>query len=996
MPRRFYFLLTLTVLVGAFLRLWQLTAIPPGLHYDLAATALLGNDIAFNGYRPIFIPAYTGHEVLFYYWLALWFRLVGSSIFTLRLAAATLGILTIPAAFFAVRETLRFEEHSLALAAFAAALLSFAFFHVTFSRFGFRVITEPLIQSLALGFLFRGLDRSERRRVSSDGQVNWQSRSGFWDLGFGIWDLALSGLLTGLAAYTYLAARLFPVPLAVFWLALLLASLRNTQDAAHNTPPASRLAPPAPRSPFRIWLLGFGIFSASALAAFAPLGLYFLRYPQGFFNRAGQVAPRPGETALLLQGIRRAVEMIFVNGEPYDRFNLPGLPLLSPVFGFFFVIGLLITLRNLMIPLLPLSGRAFPTARKRGARGWGLSPRSPAPPLLLQRATEFLLLAWLPAMLLPTAVSVHDIFPSNVRAFGLIPLLFVFPARGLLAAYRWVQSRWPGPLIPHAYPVTLLCLITLIWGAFSTAQDYFVAWANLPNQRLNNDADLTAIAGYLNAQDLGDTSVYVSAIHYRHPTLAYLARNFDSIRWLFGGASLAIPQDRPALYLISRSTPLPDEWTAAWDSHLVAAPRGPDHIPDFRAYRFAAGETPPLPELTPVNENFGNAIFLTGYRFTPHESRLTLDLRWRIENLVEPKDMIPYARLHDQWNNAWSQSGGFNYPSEQWSPGDTLLTRVVVPLPAGMPPGQYILKVGLYSEATRAGLLHLDARGAYAGDIWALPAVSLPAGPPADVQDYLARNAITPPAQPLEPAANLALLGYSLNTASPRQGERLQLTLYWHAPGLASPDPLSILLAGHLLYIGQPVQDTFPFWEWSPGQLVTDRYLLKLAPDFPPGPADLTANLKGYGSATLGILDVIPVERLFTAPAPVIASGIAFSNTIALYGYALQPREKTSLTLYWQALTSDLADYTVFVHVLDAAGQVVAQSDAQPRDGAYPTSLWAANEFISDTYTFDLPPGAYPLELGLYLPETGERLPVVDSAGRSLGDALTLPAFQVP
>src|SRR3990167_731313 len=108
MPRRFYFLLTLTVLVGAFLRLWQLTAIPPGLHYDLAATALLGNDIAFNGYRPIFIPAYTGHEVLFYYWLALWFRLVGSSIFTLRLAAATLGLLTLPAAYFAIRQVVRF------------------------------------------------------------------------------------------------------------------------------------------------------------------------------------------------------------------------------------------------------------------------------------------------------------------------------------------------------------------------------------------------------------------------------------------------------------------------------------------------------------------------------------------------------------------------------------------------------------------------------------------------------------------------------------------------------------------------------------------------------------------------------------------------------------------------------------------------------------------------------------------------------------------------
>ncbi|MGH2523715.1 MAG: hypothetical protein ACRDH2_14520, partial [Anaerolineales bacterium] len=131
MPRRFYLLLTLATLVGAFLRLWRLAEVPPGLHYDLAATALLGNDVAFHGFRPIFITAYTGHEALFYYWLALWFRLAGSSIFTLRLAAALLGVLAIPATFFAVREVLRFEEHSLTLAAFAAALLAFAFFHVT-------------------------------------------------------------------------------------------------------------------------------------------------------------------------------------------------------------------------------------------------------------------------------------------------------------------------------------------------------------------------------------------------------------------------------------------------------------------------------------------------------------------------------------------------------------------------------------------------------------------------------------------------------------------------------------------------------------------------------------------------------------------------------------------------------------------------------------------------------------------------------------------------
>ena len=63
-PRRYYLLLVAITLVGAFLRLWRLAAVPPGLHYDLAATALLGNEVAFHGYRPIFISAYTGHEVL--------------------------------------------------------------------------------------------------------------------------------------------------------------------------------------------------------------------------------------------------------------------------------------------------------------------------------------------------------------------------------------------------------------------------------------------------------------------------------------------------------------------------------------------------------------------------------------------------------------------------------------------------------------------------------------------------------------------------------------------------------------------------------------------------------------------------------------------------------------------------------------------------------------------------------------------------------------------
>src|SRR6185295_18626379 len=116
------------------------------------------------------------------------------------------------------------------------------------------------------------------------------------------------------------------------------------------------------------------------LAVFAPLGVYFLRHPEDFLNRAGQVAPRAGETALVLDGLRRAAEMVFIHGEAYDRYNLPGLPLFGPVLGFFFVIGLLITLRNIFAPV---------RTQSVGVRQY------------LPRATELLLAAWLPAMLLP-------------------------------------------------------------------------------------------------------------------------------------------------------------------------------------------------------------------------------------------------------------------------------------------------------------------------------------------------------------------------------------------------------------------------------------------------------------------------------------------------------------------------------------------------------------------------------------------------------------------
>src|SRR3990170_3229891 len=95
---------TFILLVATALRVWQLGEWPPGLHYDEAADTIIAREIAEGRGAPIFVEAYTGKEVLFFYWAAAWMKLIGATPFAMRLAAAMLGVLTAATTFWAVRE----------------------------------------------------------------------------------------------------------------------------------------------------------------------------------------------------------------------------------------------------------------------------------------------------------------------------------------------------------------------------------------------------------------------------------------------------------------------------------------------------------------------------------------------------------------------------------------------------------------------------------------------------------------------------------------------------------------------------------------------------------------------------------------------------------------------------------------------------------------------------------------------------------------------------
>jgi hypothetical protein len=100
------------------------------------------------------------------------------------------------------------------------------------------------------------------------------------------------------------------------------------------------------------------------------------------------------------------------------------------------------------------------------------------------------------------------------------------------------------------------------------------------------------------------------------------------------------------------------------------------------------------------------------------------------------------------------------------------------------------------------------------------------------------------------------------------------------------------------------------------------------------------------------------------------------------------------LVLYWQAHQQISENYTVFVHVVGPDGRIVAQRDAPPDDGAYPTQRWAAGEVVADRIQVPLPgtvpAGPLQVLVGMYRPDTGQRLPVVDAQGRPTDDKVVL------
>jgi hypothetical protein len=130
---------------------------------------------------------------------------------------------------------------------------------------------------------------------------------------------------------------------------------------------------------------------------------------------------------------------------------------------------------------------------------------------------------------------------------------------------------------------------------------------------------------------------------------------------------------------------------------------------------------------------------------------------------------------------------------------------------------------------------------------------------------------------------------------------------------------------------------------------------------------------------------------------------VKLGDEVALLGYNLLAREVEAgdilpLTIFWQALAQPQERYKVFVHVLDEAGHIVGQQDSEPGDGLSITTSWQPGETVADNYGVLIrpgtPPGEHRIEVGMYSPMSGQRLPVREG-GQDRGDHLALGSIEV-
>jgi hypothetical protein len=151
----------------------------------------------------------------------------------------------------------------------------------------------------------------------------------------------------------------------------------------------------------------------------------------------------------------------------------------------------------------------------------------------------------------------------------------------------------------------------------------------------------------------------------------------------------------------------------------------------------------------------------------------------------------------------------------------------------------------------------------------------------------------------------------------------------------------------------------------------------------------------------VGTIEVTPWPLETTLPEETTLVDAQFGSNIRLHSYDLfVDPTALQLTLYWQTIATPTINWFVFVHLVNASGEIVAQLDFIPAEGLRPTTGWRATEVIEDVHRLslppDLPPGPYTVRVGLFEPDSFERPSVTQNNQPQPDNQLVLTELTLP
>jgi hypothetical protein len=296
--RKTWWLLLLILIIATFLRTYHLKTTPPGLYPDEAMNGSNALEALRTHEFKVFYPENNGREGLFMNVQALFMKWTGTrEPWTLRFPAAIFGILTVLGTFFFARELFRRDDIGL----LASFLLATSFWHINFSRIGFRAITASFFLVWALYFFLKAV-----RSRPAAAYLN----------------AAIGGIFFGLGFYSYISYRAMPLLFLAF-----IPFFRKSAGFYKKT----------------------AVFIVLTFIIAAPIGWYFLKHPADFFGRTTQVAVTASSHPLrdLGANIVKTIGMLDFRGDGNWRHNYANRPELFFPVGILFWIGVMIGLYEL-------------------------------------------------------------------------------------------------------------------------------------------------------------------------------------------------------------------------------------------------------------------------------------------------------------------------------------------------------------------------------------------------------------------------------------------------------------------------------------------------------------------------------------------------------------------------------------------------------------------------------------------------------------------------